>query len=184
MHTTEAGGTFFRLLGAQHAAGVMRFHCQGVRFEHVKGNSRLIECEWASGSVRFSSCDMSSQAFQYDHEHVTAVFSSNNTSMPIIHFEDCMILGQHQYNYMIGSYAFKPLISYNHCEIFSGANPQKFIVVNNKDNNFNNGGTPPIQFSNCRGADSHEIWECVYNYQMNNLAVLTKKNGLYQKCRW
>jgi hypothetical protein len=113
MHTTDAGGTFFRLLGVQHAAGVMRFHCEGVRFEHVKGESKLIECEWASGSVSFSSCDMSSQAFNYDHSHVTAQFSSNNSSMPIIHFDDCMILGRHQYNYMVGSYGFKPLVSYS-----------------------------------------------------------------------
>jgi hypothetical protein len=175
IHTGEAGGTFFRLLGAQHAAGVMRFQCEGVRFEHRKSKSKLIECEWASGSVKFSSCDMSSQAFDYNHEQITALFSSNNTSMPIIHFEDCMILGQHQYNYLVGSYAFRPFISYNHCEILSGDNPQAFIVIKNKDDSFNYGGTPPIEFSNCRGADSTEIWDCVYNHQISNLAVMTKK---------
>jgi hypothetical protein len=37
------------------------------------------------------------------------------------------------------------------------------------------GGTPSIQFTHCRGNDKKEIWECVYNFQINNLTVLTKK---------
>lgn len=175
IHTAEGGGTFFRLLGAQHAAGVMRFHCEGVRFEHRRAKSRLIECEWASGSVKFSSCDMSSQAYDYDHRQVTALFSSINASMPIIHFADCMILGRHQYNYMVESYTHTELVSYTHCEIFSGKNPQAFIMTDSKDNSSNLGGTPSIHFTHCRGKDSNEIWECVYNFQINNLTVLTKK---------
>jgi hypothetical protein len=175
IHTSATGGTFFKLLGTPHSAGVMRFHCESVRFEHRKGGSKLIECEWAQGCVSFKSCDMSSQAFDYDHTHITAIFRSVNDMMPIISFESCMILGLHEYKYMVGSFASKHIVSYTNCEIYSQNTPQDFIVITLEDGSSNAGGTPPILFQNCRGYDHKEVWECVLNFRKATFGVTSSK---------
>jgi hypothetical protein len=171
----NGGGTFFKLLGNWHAGGVQRFICTGVRFEHRKLVSKLIECEWTSGTVCFKSCDMGSQAYNFDHKTVTAIFKSVNAPMPIIHFEDCTILGRHEYQYMVGSFAPSQLVSYNNCEFASAKNPKEQIVITNIDNSYNYGGTAPIRFTLCRGMDEMELWDSVYNFSVAKIGETIKR---------
>lgn len=180
INTDSNGGntTFFKLLGASHVSGVQRFLCIGARFETKYGLAKLIECEWADGAVSFISCDCDSQQYNNgSHQWVTALFKSTNVKMPIIKFDGCTLMGQHQYYYTGNSWAFPHNIIYENCQIAKHTRPKDFISYVSTNSLGNLGGQPQIKFRNCRGLNDSpkNIWECTLGYERANVGIVQKK---------
>ncbi|WP_211750245.1 hypothetical protein [Paenibacillus sp. Marseille-Q4541] len=176
IHIGANGGTFFKLLGKTHSLGVTRFLCIGARFEHRTVNSKLIRCEWDKGNVSFISCDCSSQALNVSPNSKIATFVSENVDMPIINFDNCTLMGTHQFQYYAASAQKQPRITYENCDILNHQTIGTFIELSAPDNNASKGAQPTIHFKNCRAKDSRRgnVWDCDYNFQ-NSYTGITQK---------
>nr|AYQ73805.1 twin-arginine translocation signal domain-containing protein [Cohnella candidum] len=175
----EKGGTFFKLMNGSHANGVQRFLCIGARFEHRNESSQLIDCGWNDGTVSFISCDMSSQAFRLDPA-VHAVFRSANQKMPNIKFQECSLMGKHEFRYSKGSWQAPHNVVYENCEFPQGLAAKDFLVYTAEDGptGGNAGGQPVVAFRNCRSIGATEetaFFDSDQGYQRSNRAQLTKK---------
>jgi|GEM_PF-1059301 len=171
------GGTFFRLLGGSHAMGVQRFLCAGARFEHRNADSRLIECEWNDGTVTFLSCDMSSQAFRLE-PFVNAVFRSINEKMPAVAFIGCLLMGRHEYRYLVDSWRAQHQIVYENCEFAHALGADDFIVYTPESRDDQAGGRPPVVFRHCRslsGGAETSFFDSDYGARFGSRALLTPK---------
>ncbi|GAA3402049.1 glycosyl hydrolase family 28-related protein [Paenibacillus hodogayensis] len=174
IHTSAAGGTFFKLYGGAHSYGVQRFLCIGARFETKYGAGKLIDCKWNDGNVSFISCDADAQAFQSGAESwMVAKFTSTNEKMPVISFDKCNLMGIHEYAYTGNSFKFPHNVSYTNCQFAKKASPSDFILYTPTGTS-NTGGQPPITFHHCRGnGDTRAvIWNMVYGYNKASTAVL------------
>lgn len=174
---TSKGGTFFRLLGSTHGYGVQRFLCIGTRFELRSPSSRLIECEWGSGTVSFISCDMSSQAYRLESA-VQATFSSINEKMPVVKFDGCLLAGRHEYRYLVQSWEAPHQVVYENCEFVQAASADAFIVYSADAGNRNDAGRPLVVFRNCRSAKSGSegaLFDAATGMRTGNRALLAPK---------
>lgn len=176
IHTSSAGGTFFRLKGNTHAYGVQRFLCVGARFEHKYNTSALVECDWNDGVVSFINCDTGSQTGITGASTMKiAKFTSNNQKMPVVKFDNCSLMGQHEYVYNTNSFNYPHNVVYENCEFTNATKRSDFIVYTALGSN--PAGKPAITFRNCRGIGNSqkEIWEGIYNFEKASVAVSTKK---------
>lgn len=155
IHIGTGTGTFFKLLGNTHAYGTQRFICIGGRFEHRSSNSKLVECEWNDGAVSFINCDTSTQAFAVS-SYNNSKFTSTNSKMPVIKFDNCSLMGKHEYSYAVSSWAHPHNVIYENCEFSQANTAAEFITYTNVPG-FNWGGTPTIQFRNCRSQNNTNI---------------------------
>ncbi|GMK46696.1 hypothetical protein PghCCS26_38250 [Paenibacillus glycanilyticus] len=175
---TSGGGTFFRLLGNTHAYGTERFLCVGARIEHRSSTSVLVECEWANGSVTFLNVDASSSIPARSSTSIAAIFRSGNVPLPIIKFDNCRLLGAHQYQYYVNSWNELSNIRYENCTFEQHADPSTFISFTAADGNGNKGGQPVIHFTNCRGTNGHtNLWDCSYGYGTSLLTTLSLRTA-------
>ncbi|MNI25184.1 hypothetical protein D3C73_788230 [compost metagenome] len=177
IHTSSAGGTFFKLYGGPHAYGVQRFLSIGTRYETKYGNGMLIDCKWNDGNVSFISCDADAQAFQTGSAAwKIAKFTSTNQKMPVISFDKCNLMGVHEYVYTGNSYNFPHNVSYTNCQIAKHSSPSTFILYTPTGTN-NAGGQPPVKFENSRGNDDTRktVWDMVYGYAKASTAILSNK---------
>ncbi|WP_239618823.1 glycoside hydrolase family 55 protein [Cohnella mopanensis] len=179
IHYGTNAGTFFQLLGTTHGYGTERFLCIGARIEHRNELSKLIECEWSGGTISFINVDMSSSMHLRPPTAVAAVFRSVNTQMPILKFDNCRLIGSHQYNYTINSWSQRHNVQYENCTFEQHDDPSTFITIAPSDANANKGGAPVINFNNCRGASSsantRNIWDCNYGFATSTLGLTSKK---------
>ncbi|MFC6454256.1 glycosyl hydrolase family 28-related protein [Paenibacillus vulneris] len=182
IHIGANAGTFFKLLGAAHSYGVERFLCIGSRMEHRNANSKLIYCEWSAGIVSFINVDTSSSVPLRAATELVATFYSNNTKMPVIKFDNCRLLGKHEYMYRVNSFQYPHNIVYANCEINQHTSPSDFIVFTAEGGNANQGGTPTIHFTNTRGQGdpSRKSWECDYGFQKSSFGI-TKRTAISVK---
>ncbi|WP_239631766.1 glycoside hydrolase family 55 protein [Paenibacillus sp. H1-7] len=182
IHIGANAGTFFKLLGSTHSYGVERFLCIGARMEHRNANSKLIYCEWSAGIVSFINVDTSSSVPLRAAAELVATFYSNNTKMPVIKFDNCRLLGKHEYMYRVNSFQYPHNIRYENCEINQHTSPSDFIVFTAEGGNGNAGGTPTIHFTNTRGQGdpSRKSWECDYGFQKSSFGI-TKRTAISVK---
>ncbi|MBP1993965.1 glycosyl hydrolase family 28-related protein [Paenibacillus eucommiae] len=176
IHYGENAGTFFRLYVNPHSYGVQRFLCVGARFEHRNATSKLINCEWNDGAVSFINCDMSSASYMVSPKNVNSLFTSGNQKMPSIKFDNCMLMGRHEFRYNVNSWNSPHNVIYENCEFSQAQGASDFIQYTNLSGNA--GGQPQIKFSNCRsqGADATSVFfDTDYGFNKNNRAQLTKK---------
>jgi hypothetical protein len=176
IHFGANAGTFFRLYGNSHNYGTQRFQCSGVRFEHRNTNSKLIDCKWNDGAVSFIGCDMSTSAFMVPATAVNSTFTSANQKMPSIKFDNCMLMGKHEYIYNVNSWNFPHNVIYENCEFVQVLNAVDFIKYTSISGNI--GGQPQIKFSNCRGQNANAttvFFDTDLGGKNVNRAQLTKK---------
>lgn len=97
--------------------------------------------------------------------------------MPIIKFDGCTLMGQHQYYYTGNSWAFPHNIIYENCQIAKHTRPKDFISYVSTNSLGNLGGQPQIKFRNCRGLNDSpkNIWECTLGYERANVGIVQKK---------
>ncbi|CAG7656966.1 glycoside hydrolase family 55 protein [Paenibacillus allorhizosphaerae] len=173
IHIGANGGTFFKLLGSVHAYGVERFLCIGARMEHRNSNSKLVYCEWNAGIVSFINVDTSSSVPLRSATEIVATFFSNNTKMPSIKFDNCRLLGKHEYTYSANTWQYPHNIVYENCEINQHTSPSDFIVYTANAGTTSVGGTPTIHFSNTRGQGdpTRKSWECDYGFHKSAFGV-------------
>ncbi|SFF16492.1 hypothetical protein SAMN04487969_11620 [Paenibacillus algorifonticola] len=180
INTADSGvhSTFFKLLGTSHSSGVQRFLCIGARIETKYGLSKIIECEWASGTVSFISCDCDAQQYNSGSQlWITAIFKSVNTKMPIVKFDACTLMGIHQYSYTGNSWSQPHNIIYENCQIAKHNKAQDFISYVSTNSLGNLGGQPQIIFRNCRGLDDNQsiVWESTLGFMKANVGMVQKK---------
>ncbi|MFJ8105976.1 glycosyl hydrolase family 28-related protein [Streptomyces sp. NPDC096132] len=89
--------TFFRFPVAQHHDSVQRFHAQDIRFEVRNPDVRIIDSTWKSGTIHFSDCDDTGQAFKdfaaeaRPHRYVVGPRG------PLVRYDSCQLVGRHEY---------------------------------------------------------------------------------------
>lgn len=170
----SGAGTFFKLGNNAHAYGVQRFACRDVRFEHRTTTSKLIDCVWNDGSVTFTSCDTTPSTPYVAAATVNALFTSANQKMPAILFQGCMLMGRHEYKFNVNSWNSPHNVKYDTCEFSQAANAKDFILFTNVSG-INAGGTPPINFENCRSQDADQtktFFDCVLGSDKATRAVM------------
>jgi hypothetical protein len=173
----ETGGAFFKFQGGSHAYGVQRFLCIGARFEHRYVGSELIHCGWGSGAVSFINCDMGVNAFSVPNTAVTAKFFCGNDKLPMIKFDNCVLMGKHEYHYNITAWKFPHNIIYENCEIMQHDKANTFISYIAESGHTNRGGRPIVKFRNCRGGlnNNKKIWDTDHNFHTVNRGTLSSK---------
>lgn len=148
-------GTLFLLEGNSHGDGLLRFYCQGVRFELRGTNSRLINCEWNFGTVAFDSCQDDSYAFfesgsSTSPNTIRARFASTNVGMPLVKFTNCSLMGRHEYAYQDNSWIGHDYVLYDTCHIRNFERVADFVVYTQISATSNIGGKPVVKFRNCK----------------------------------
>ncbi|MGW1321475.1 glycosyl hydrolase family 28-related protein [Streptomyces antibioticus] len=98
-NTPEYGtsSTFFRFPVPQHHDSVQRFHAQDIRFEVRNPDTRVIDCQWKSGTVHFSDCDDTGQAFKDFAPDLRAHRYTVGPRGPLIRYDSCQLVGRHEY---------------------------------------------------------------------------------------
>lgn len=149
-----ASGTFFRLENPLASWGVQRFLCRGVRFEQRSQYARIILCGWWGGAIEFDSCDFTSyNDSAYASTMISATFDCHKSGSPgpQIRWQNCSIIGKHEYKYYTNAYAQQLIAVYEGCEFWQFVDAKDFIVLTNADSNTNAGGTSMVSFRNSRG---------------------------------
>jgi hypothetical protein len=97
--TEEYGttSTFFRFPVAQHHDSVQRFHAEDIRFEVRNPDAKVIDCVWKSGTVHFTDCDDTGIAFKDFSADVRAHRYTVGPRGPLIRYDSCQLVGQHEY---------------------------------------------------------------------------------------
>lgn len=168
------GGTFFKFPNPYHAYGVCRLFVNGVRFECRNRNSKLIECYWSMGNVEFLNCDLECYELDTDSKNwINAYFNASDISMPSIVFDNCSLLGKHQYRLGTEGYSNIKNIIYQNCKL--SQEPNDFIVYS-YDNHYNKGALPHIKFRNTVNYPDYEINGLVSGRAMLNKKYISVKN--------
>lgn len=176
IHSGANGGTFFRLYGNAHSYGVQRFLCIGTRFELRNVNSNLIDCVWNEGAVSFINCDMSSSTYLVPATNINSSFTSSNQKMPSIKFDNCMLMGKHEYIYNVNSWNFPHNVTYQNCEFTQAMSAADFIKFTGISTNV--GGQPVIKFNNCRSLNANAanlFFDSDLGFKSSNRTQLTRK---------
>ncbi|WPU95496.1 hypothetical protein SNE25_08165 [Mucilaginibacter sabulilitoris] len=130
----------FNLLGNTRARGVCSFTIHHGRFEHKTIYSSLMYCEWNIGNVTFDNVDCGSQASLVTgiNDTTQVYFNPGTTGGPIVSFNNCSLIGRHQYDRISGpnySAAGSSIAYYKGCN---------FELTNNLDSRFVFGGSSTI----------------------------------------
>lgn len=185
--TTSSQQILFALRGASHSAGTPRLNVDGVRVEHRHDQSQLVYCEWATGLVKFTSCDTG--AFQpvltTPTNVVQAEFGANAQSYPEIVFDNCTLMGKHNYHFETGTYNFVHRIEYRSSEIESFLQAKDFINYVN-DSSTDTGRAPAVKFTGCRSGlstDYKETFDTTVGWQ-NSVNVVVSPKVLSIRLPW
>lgn len=174
---TGAGGRFLSLIGASHSSGVMRLYVEGVRVESRVDASQLIYSEWGgqNGSITFKSCDFGPSQNLRTSTATHCVFVYNNGPGPAVAFEDCTLLGVHEYQYADSQWAHLTSIRYTGCTHCQVAEPRFLITYTPLAGALNGGSKPCIHFRLCRGnsSQSQQPWDCDFGSEDAFLGAVT-----------
>ncbi|MFC5405026.1 hypothetical protein [Cohnella soli] len=154
IHYGANGGTYFIMEGGAHSYGTMRFLCSGVRFEHQTDKSMMIDCAWASGSVKFLNVDNTTETGQRSADWTFARFSPGNDNMPIVSFDGCMLNGKIEFVYSSNTFDHPHNVEFANCEFSQYANAADMVVYTGATNP---GGRPVVRFRNCRYQSSNAV---------------------------
>lgn len=154
--STSSEQTFFKLGVGEttHAAGVCSLLVEGIRVEHRHNNSKLIRCDWQGGSVKFDTCDTDSFAplLFTPGALVQAEFGAAAVS-PSVVFDNCRLMGKHEYHYNSPTASYQQSASYRDCQIANFAEAKDFITLTNDAVGIDIVGSRPlIKFDQCRGS--------------------------------
>ncbi|MBB6671682.1 hypothetical protein [Cohnella nanjingensis] len=147
IHSGANGGTFFLMEGGAHAYSTCRFLCQGTRIEHRTDKSKMIDCAWPSGSVKFVSVDNTSTTGQRAANWTFARFAPGNDNMPVVSFDGCMLMGKAEFVFSTNTFDHMHNAEFANCEFSQYANATDMIVYTGTANP---GGQPVVRFRNCR----------------------------------
>jgi hypothetical protein len=149
----QGTGRAFYMPNGQHNGGAERLFCSGVRWE-LLNTSKMIDCAWQNGSVHFLSNDTSSQTGTAAAT-VRAVFYGSGNRGPNVVWDNCRLIGKHQYKYGDGAFFSDPRASYRNCDILDQVEAADFITYTDADSGGRVGGKWPIAFENCRGGAAY-----------------------------
>ncbi|WP_369032235.1 glycosyl hydrolase family 28-related protein [Streptomyces adonidis] len=132
--TEEYGvsSTFFRFPVAQHHDSVQRFHAQDIRFEVRNPNVRIIDSEWRSGTIHFSDCDDTGNAFRDFSADVRPHRYSVGPRGPLIRYDSCQLVGHHEYRTDGRRHPLSAVARYDMCLLRSHA-VSAFVVADSTD---------------------------------------------------
>lgn len=177
--TTSSAQCFFKIgaAGADHYAGAPQLNVQGIRVEHRHNNSQLIHSEWKSGNIAFRSCiTNSNQPLNTDPTAVIQAQFHTAQELPNIVWDNCSLMGKHQYYNGSGTYNWQSGINYNNCYIATFETADAFITTTTE------GGGPPaglplVRFTNCKAKsfDINEVFDCNINWQSRINAVVERR---------
>lgn len=161
----SADVSFFTLKGNTHADGTMRIQMDGARVEHRNSHSKLIDCEWGGGSVKFDSCDCSSAEYvSGSASWNVATFHAGNNPGPSVVFDNCDLMGTHTYLYGLNAWSYQQEKVYRNCQIIHHSEFDNFALVSADGGHGNSGSYTPVKFVNCRsGADGTNQYQDAVN---------------------
>ncbi|WP_228395811.1 glycoside hydrolase family 55 protein [Streptomyces sp. RB17] len=115
--TKEYGttSTFFRFPVSEHHDSVQRFHAQDIRFEVRNPDARVIDCVWSSGTVHFTDCDDTANAFKDFSAEVRPHQYTVGPRGPLIRYDSCQLVGRHQYRTTHRQEALPTVVRYDMC---------------------------------------------------------------------
>lgn len=183
MLTTYTVDTYFiELLGSSHAAAVTSLEMDGTRFELRDDNSKFLYCEWTHGLVRLCSLDMSSAYATRTDTVVAVVFVGASAALPEIAWEQCKLIGRHEYQYAANGYLYKRHVRYEDCEFWQHADPDEFIVFTALAGTTNLGSRPQIEFRRCSFKEAAsqtdfraaELADTTYNFFGTSVGLTTE----------
>ncbi|MEV6653438.1 glycosyl hydrolase family 28-related protein [Streptomyces sp. NPDC051219] len=119
--TPEYGrsSTFFRFPQGQHHDSVQRFHAADIRFEVRDPEVLVIDCSWKGGTVRFSDCDDTAQAFKDFSGEVRPHRYAIGARGPLIRYDSCQLVGRHEYRTSAPTESIPKVARYDMCLIRS-----------------------------------------------------------------
>lgn len=169
-------GLVWDLNGASHSDGTCRLTVFGTRVELRAATSLWIDSEWATGTISFKSVDQG--AFATDALVNTVINSTFGTStsstQPIITWEDCTLIGRHEYKYANATYQLKQIVTYKNCEIRNYPAAADFIVTTDAGGAGVVGGKVVARFDRCRGSDQH-VFDTDVNWQVSTRGETSRK---------
>ncbi|MGJ5751675.1 glycosyl hydrolase family 28-related protein [Streptomyces puniciscabiei] len=143
-NTAEYGttSTFFRFPVSQHHDSVQRFHAQDIRFEVRNPDVRIIDCVWSSGTVHFTDCDDTANAFKDFSAEVRPHRYTVGPRGPLIRYDSCQLVGRHQFRPTQGQGALPTVVRYDMCLLRN--HPRTQFAVTDR-----NGTAPFVRFIDC-----------------------------------
>jgi hypothetical protein len=139
----------FNLRGNNHAMGVCSFKAEGLRVEQKSRQAGVMFCEWEQGNIGFKDCDFGSQGYQpFAAGTVSAVFSPGNTAGAQVVFDNCQVMGRHQYVSGQGPTAQGRAV-YRNCDFVNFAHPDEGLMFSESGNQL--GRRRVVTLEGCRG---------------------------------
>ncbi|WP_354677155.1 hypothetical protein [Cupriavidus plantarum] len=146
----------FNLRGNNHALGVCSFKAEGLRVEQKTKNAGIIYSEWEQGNIGFKDCDFGSQVYQpFSAGVISAVFSPGNTAGAQVVFDNCAIMGKHQYNAGQGP-AGQGRAVYRNCDFLNYKHPDEAVLFTEAGNQL--GRRRVVTMEGCRGDSSGGVF--------------------------
>lgn len=107
----------------------------------------------------------------------TAKFTVGNQKLASVKFDNCALMGRHQYTNNLSSWNYPHNIIYENCEFLSHKYPSTFIYNVENASHANVGSRPVIQFRNCRAIDNDQtaIWDSTANFTRAMVGIGEKK---------
>lgn len=176
-----SAGTFFLIDSTSNFNGVCRFHCEGVRFEMRHANNRIIDSTWDIGTISFDTCDMTSHMdATYASTFTTARFQSTSYDGAMVSWTNCMLIGNHEYQYGSTTYQQHPIATYENVEWRGKVEAKDAIITTAGGGTPNAGGTPVVHFNNCRGETFGPqprllIYDTDHNWHLNSHATARRR---------
>ncbi|MGW3203331.1 glycosyl hydrolase family 28-related protein [Streptomyces sp. NPDC001135] len=148
--TAEYGttSTFFRFPVSEHHDSVQRFHAQDIRFEVRDPDVRIIDCVWSSGTVHFTDCDDTANAYKDFSADVRPHQYSVGPRGPLIRYDSCQLVGRHQYRTTDRQDTQPAVVRYDMCLLRS--RPQREFAVTDGPRAL---PAPFVRFTDCIDAD-------------------------------
>lgn len=146
----------FNLRGNNHAMGVCSFKAEGLRVEQKTRNAGVMFCEWEQGNIGFKDCDFGSQGYQqFAAGTVSAVFSPGNTAGAQVVFDNCQIMGRHQYASGQGPTA-QGRATYRNCDFVNYTYPDEAFMFTESGNQL--GRRRVVTLEGCRGTSAAGVY--------------------------
>ncbi len=143
-NTAEYGtsSTFFRFPVGQHHDSVQRFHAQDIRFEVRNPDVRIIDCVWNSGTVHFTDCDDTANAYLGFSAEVRPHRYTVGPRGPLIRYDSCQLVGRHQYRTTQRQDSLPAVVRYDMCLLRSYPQAEFAVTDSTEPAGF-------VQFTDC-----------------------------------
>ncbi|MER6995597.1 glycosyl hydrolase family 28-related protein [Streptomyces sp. NPDC000410] len=134
--------TFFRFPPGQHHDSVQRFHASDIRFEVRDPDVVIIDCSWGSGTVHFSDCDDTANAYKDFASSVSAHRYAVGARGPLIRYDSCQLAGRHEYRPATPTDKVPKVVRYDMC-LLRSHNSADFVLSEDAPS------TPFVTFVDC-----------------------------------